>query len=257
MRLRTTAAVLVGALALVLPTAGPSLADDHGDRALGTLNYRFINDDDVEESGQIRPADNRTCYVLTRTSRDRPAVAVQNNTRSRAHLFDNRSCSGEEVATLTPDRQVNRVRVVSVYFTPVNEDDEGRGDNDGRGDWNNGGDQGRGDWNNGGDQGREDEAREDQGRGDQGRDDQAREDQGRGDQGRDDQAREDQGRGDQGRDDQAREDEARDDQGRGDQGRGDQARDDQARDDQARDDQARDDQEEEEDLLEKVFRAIG
>ncbi|WP_030708244.1 hypothetical protein [Streptomyces sp. NRRL F-2580] len=237
MRLRTTAAVLVGALALVLPTAGPSLADDHGDRALGTLNYRFINDDDVEENGQIRPADNHTCYVLTHTSQDRPAVAVRNNTRSRAHLFDNRSCSGEEVATLRPDRQVNRVRVVSVYFTPVNEDDEGRGD------WNNGGDQGRGDWNNGGDQGR----------GDQGREDEAREDQGRGDQGREDEARDDQGRGDQGRDDQAREDEAREDQGREDQGRGDQARDDQGRGDQARDDE----EEEEEALLDKVFRTFG
>ncbi|MEU9082407.1 hypothetical protein [Streptomyces sp. NPDC048357] len=232
MRLRTTAAVLVGALALVLPTAGPSLADDHGDRALGTLNYRFVNDDDVEENGQIRPADNNTCYVLTRTSRDTPAVAVQNNTRSRAHLFSNRSCSGEEVATLRPDGRVNRVRIVSVYFTPVNEDDEGRGDNDGRGDWNNGGDQGRGD------QGRDDQVGDDQAREDQGRDDQAREDQGR-----DDQAREDQAREDQGRDDQARDDQAREDQGR---------------DDQARDDQARDDEEEEEeDLLEKLFRSLG
>ncbi|MFD4868296.1 hypothetical protein [Streptomyces sp. NPDC058412] len=235
MRLRTTAAVLVGALALVLPTAGPSLADDHGDRALGTLNYRYVNDDDVEENGQIRPADNQTCYVLTRTSRDRPAVAVQNNTRSRAHLFDNRSCSGEEVATLRPDGRVNRVRVVSVYFTPAN------GNDDGRGDWNNGGDQGRGD----------------QGRDDQAGDDQAREDQGRGDQGRDDEAREDQGRGDQGRGDQGREDQAREDQAREDQGRGDQGRDDQAREDQGRGDQARDDEEEEEDLLERVFRALG
>ncbi|MFE9927499.1 hypothetical protein [Streptomyces sp. NPDC005533] len=198
MRLRTTAAVLVGALALVLPTAGPSLADDHDDRVLGTLNYRFVNDDDVEEIGQIRPANNHTCYVLTRTSRDRPAVAVQNNTRSRAHLFDNRSCSGEEVATLGPDRQVNRVRVVSAYFTPVHEGDDGRGDNDGRGDWNDGGDQGRedegrGDWNNGGDQGREDEGREDEAR-----EDEAREDQGRGDwNGGGDQARDDQARGDE------------------------------------------------------------
>ncbi|MFF4431447.1 hypothetical protein ACFYZ4_20030 [Streptomyces sp. NPDC001513] len=255
MRLRTTAAVLVGALALVLPTAGPSLADDHGDRALGTLNYRYVNDDDVEENGQIRPADNQTCYVLTRTSRDRPAVAVQNNTRSRAHLFDNRSCSGEEVATLRPDGRVNRVRVVSVYFTPVN------GNDDGRGDWNNGGDQGRGDQGRG-DQGRDDQAgddqaREDQGRGDQGRDDEAREDQAREDQGRGDQGRDDQGRDDQAREDQAREDQGRGDQGRGDQGRGDQAREDQAREDQGRGDQARDDEEEEEDLLERVFRALG
>ncbi|MFJ3724877.1 hypothetical protein ACIPYQ_20250 [Streptomyces sp. NPDC090045] len=241
MRLRTTTAVLVGALALVLPTAGPSLADDNGDRALGTLNYRFVNDNDVEENGQIRPADNNTCYVLTRTSRDRPAVSVQNNTRSRAHLFDNVSCSGEEVATLRPDGQVNRVKAVAVNFTPVNGEGDGRGDNDGRGDWNNGGDQGR----------------DDQGRGDQGRDDQARDDQGRGDQGRDDQAREDQGRGDQGRDDEARDDEARDDEARDDQGRGEQGRDDQARDDQGRGDQARDEEEEEEDFLDVVFRAIG
>ncbi|WP_404956329.1 hypothetical protein [Streptomyces sp. 147326] len=251
MRLRTTTAVLVGALALVLPTAGPSLADDHGDRALGTLNYRFVNDNDVEENGQIRPADNNTCYVLTRTSRDRPAVAVQNNTRSRAHLFDNRSCSGEEVATLRPDGQVNRVRVVSAYFTPVNGADDGRGDNDGRGDWNNGGDHGRGDEGRG-DQGRDDQARDDQGRDDQARDDQGRGDEGRGDQARDDQARDDQARDDEARDDEARDDEARDDEARDDQGRGDQARD-----DQARDDQAGEEEEEEEDLLDAVFRAMG
>ncbi|MFE6833519.1 hypothetical protein ACFVFI_01560 [Streptomyces sp. NPDC057705] len=256
MRLRTTAAALVGALALVLPTAGPSLADDHGDRVLGTLNYRFVNDNDIEESGQIRPADTNTCYVLARTSQDKPAIAVQNNTKSRAHLFANRNCSGEEVATLRPDGQVNRVGAVSAYFTPVDAEDDGRGDNDGRGDWNNGGDQGRGD------QGRDDQARDDEARDDLGRDDQGRDDEARDDQARDDEARDDQGRGDQARDDQARDDQARDDQARDDQARDDEARDDQGRGDQARDDQARDDQardqdEDEEDLLDVVFRAIG
>ncbi|MFJ6759608.1 hypothetical protein ACIQNK_31900 [Streptomyces sp. NPDC091273] len=243
MRLRTTAAMLVSALALVLPTAGPSLADDHGDRVLGTLNYRFVNDNDIEENGQIRPADTNTCYVLARTSQDKPAVAVQNNTKSRAHLFGNPNCSGEEVATLRPDGQVNQVRAVSAYFTPVNAEDDGRGD------------QGRDD------EARDDQSRDDQARDDEARDDEARDDQGRGDQGRDDQARDDEARDDQSRDDQSRDDQARDDQGRDDQARDDEARDDQARDDQGRGDQARDDQardeDEEEDLLDVVFRAIG
>ncbi|MER5870799.1 hypothetical protein [Streptomyces sp. NPDC002044] len=40
MRLRTTAVVFAGALALVLPPAGPASADDGG-RNLGVLDYRY------------------------------------------------------------------------------------------------------------------------------------------------------------------------------------------------------------------------
>ncbi|WP_405449721.1 hypothetical protein [Streptomyces erythrochromogenes] len=181
MRLGTTAAVFVGALALVLPTAGPSLADDQGDRPLGTLHYRYLDDAGRERQGQIRPADDGTCYLLTGTSRNEPAVDVRNRTRSRALLFDNPGCSGRAVATLRPNGAVSDVEVVAAFFKPV----DGAGQEPGRGEWNNGGEQGqgrgdqneqdaadgsdgsdgadqgqgRGDWGNGGDQ--------QQGRGDQ------------------------------------------------------------------------------------------
>ncbi len=167
MRLRTTAAVLAGALALVLPAAGPSLADT-GDRDLGSLYYEYLDESGSERSGRIRPADNGTCYLLTGTSRDEPAVEVRNATRSVALLFGNRGCYGSPEKVLRPGARADGLEAVSVLFQAA--DDE-----DGRGDWGDGGGQG-GDGQTG--DGRGDE---DQGRGDQARDDQAGSDQGRGD----------------------------------------------------------------------------
>ncbi|MER5412683.1 hypothetical protein [Streptomyces virginiae] len=149
MRLRSTAAVFVGALALALPTAGPSTADDHGERALGTLHYRYLDAAGTERRGQIRPADNDTCYLLTRTSRDEPAIEVRNDTESLAVLFDNRGCDGEAEKVLKPGENAKRVEVVSVYFKPVDEADAGRGDNGGTG--------GNGTWPGRDDQSRDDE----------------------------------------------------------------------------------------------------
>ncbi|MFF9051358.1 hypothetical protein ACF09Z_09430 [Streptomyces erythrochromogenes] len=206
MRLGTTAAVFVGALAFVLPTAGPSLADDQGDRALGTLHYRYLDDAGRERQGQIRPADDGTCYLLTGTSRNEPAVDVRNRTRSRALLFDNPGCSGRAVATLRPNGSVSDVEVVAAFFKPV----DGAGQEPGRGDWNNGGDQGegRGDWNNGGEQG--------QGRGDQNEEDAADEDATDESDGADQgQGRGDWGNGGQGRDDQAAAEEEEEEEGEG------------------------------------------
>ncbi|MFE7185016.1 hypothetical protein [Streptomyces erythrochromogenes] len=191
MRLGTTAAVFVGALALVLPTAGPSLADDQGGRALGTLQYRYLDDAGRERQGQIRPADDGTCYLLTGTSRNEPAVDVRNRTRSRALLFDNPGCSGRAVATLRPNGAVSDVEVVAAFFQPV----DGAGQEPGRGEWNNGGEQGqdqgqgRGDWANGGEQG------QDQGRGEWNNGGEQGQDQGRGDWGNG--GDQQQGRGDQ------------------------------------------------------------
>lgn len=167
MRLRTHAAVFAGALSLVLPSAGPSLADDHADqggRGIGTLHYRFLDEGGRERREAIRPAGNDTCYVLTGTSRDEPAVEVTNNTESLAVLFDNRGCNGEAVVVLKPGERARRVEVVGVFFKPADEHD---GRHDGNGGGGNGGD---------GDGGRGDE-----GRGDQGREEQGREDQGGGD----------------------------------------------------------------------------
>ncbi|MFG2980809.1 hypothetical protein ACGFYQ_06045 [Streptomyces sp. NPDC048258] len=179
MRLRTTAVVFAGALALVLPTAGQSLADDHSGRTLGTLHYQFVDDDGDERSAQIRPAENNKCYVLTRASDAEPAIEVRNETESLAVLFDNRTCDGKAERVLEPGQRAQDVEAVSVVFEPVDGENAGR----------------------------EDQARDDQAKHDQPSDDQAKDDQAK-----DDQARDDEGRGDSnGREDHAREDQARDD----------------------------------------------
>ncbi|TDU75890.1 hypothetical protein [Streptomyces sp. KS 21] len=126
MRLRPTAAALLGALALVLPTAGPSMAGG-GEDDLGRLEY--IIDNDVR--AQIRPADNDTCYELTDTSRSRPATAVHNDTESRAVLYPNHGCNGRVERELQPGDTVHDVAVLSATFVPVHV----RNDDDRRDDW--------------------------------------------------------------------------------------------------------------------------
>ncbi|MBT2608402.1 hypothetical protein J7I97_08885 [Streptomyces sp. ISL-87] len=132
MRLRTTAAALIGALAIVLPAAGPSLATDHdgrdgrGHRTLGELQYRFFDDDGEERSARIRPADNDTCYRLTGTTEEDPAFEVRNETRSLAVLYSDRSCGGRAERTLEPGQRARDVEVASVLFKPFEDDEGGR-----------------------------------------------------------------------------------------------------------------------------------
>ncbi len=135
MRLRPTAAALLGALALILPAAGTSLAIGHGDDDgwhddLGRLDYRLENGD----VRSIRPADNDTCYELTGASRSNPARAVRNRTESIAVLFRERGCDGRATRTLQPNDEVHDVSVRSVFFKPTHTDDDrwddGRWDED-------------------------------------------------------------------------------------------------------------------------------
>ncbi|MFF1559579.1 hypothetical protein [Streptomyces sp. NPDC058279] len=270
MRARTTAAALLGALALVLPTAGTSLAVDHDDddgrRSLGRLEY-LVDDDDEggDEHRQIRPADNDTCYRLTGTSWENPATTVRNETESLAVLFRDRDCGERAERVLEPGQRVHGVQVRSVLFKPVDDDNEGRheGRQDGRGDergdergdgWGDGRGDGRGDDFGNGD---EDRGRHDARPGLPGaphhnatkpavrpsvkpRTDEPGSQQARDEQPRDEQAREDQPRDEQARDEQGREDQPREDQPREDQAGDQQARDEQAqREDQARQDQIR------------------
>ncbi|MCX4690912.1 hypothetical protein [Streptomyces sp. NBC_01408] len=253
MRLRTTAAaVFVGAVALVLPTAGPSPADDQGGGPLGTLHYRFFEQDGDERRAQIRPAGNDTCYLLTHTSRNEPAVEVVNQTRSQAVLFGNQGCSGRAERVLAPGQRVRDVEVVAVFFRPADGRGDGRGD--GGGDGGDGGGDGGGRGDQGiGDQGGADPGRGDQGRGDQGRGDQGIGDQGGGDLGGADPGSADQGRGDQGIGDQGSGGGAREDlDGNGGQG---------GRGETGRGDNVADTGEEgavgEEDFLTRIFRSIG
>ncbi|MET9853710.1 hypothetical protein ABZY57_12265 [Streptomyces sp. NPDC006450] len=132
MRLRTTATALVGALALVLPTAGISYANDHDDREnLGTLHYRFADDDGDTRRGRIEPADNDTCYQLTNASRSHPAFQVENDTESLAVLFEDRSCGGTAVETLQPGERARDLSVRSVFFKPSDDWHHGHHDHDG------------------------------------------------------------------------------------------------------------------------------
>ncbi|MFD4133061.1 hypothetical protein [Streptomyces goshikiensis] len=147
MRVRTTAAALIGALAIVLPTAGPSLATDHDGRdgrTLGELQYRFVDENGYERQAQLHPADNDTCYRLTHTSESDPAYQVRNDTRSLAILFDNATCGGREVETLAPgQRSRGNLSVASVLFVPTEgEEHHGRPDYQG----GNGNGNGNGNW---------------------------------------------------------------------------------------------------------------
>ncbi|UQX03070.1 hypothetical protein [Streptomyces sp. RerS4] len=135
MRLRTTAAALLASLALVVPTAGTSLADDH-DRDLGELHYRFADDEGDVRRATIHPGDNDTCYRLTHTGRNRSAFEVKNDTESLALLFEGSSCGGNPQEILAPGERARDLDVRSVFFKPTDDDDDhghhGRHDDD---DW--------------------------------------------------------------------------------------------------------------------------
>ena len=158
MSVRSTAAVFAGALALVLPAAGPSLAYDHDGRGLGELQYRLADG----RIAQIRPSDNDTCYRLTHTSENDPAVEVRNDTRSLAVLYENGNCNGEAVENLEPGERARHVEVGSVFFKPREHDHHGGRPGGGDGGWQGGGGDGRGDgggdggWQGGGGDGRGD-----------------------------------------------------------------------------------------------------
>ncbi|MCX5375760.1 hypothetical protein [Streptomyces sp. NBC_00091] len=140
MRLRSTAAAaLLASFALVLPTAGQSLANEHDRDGLGELHYRYSDDGDVRRR-TIEPADNDTCYRLTGTTPNRPAFWVDNDTESLALLYRGDSCGGEAVEALQPGERAHDLSVRSVYFKPSHHS----GHHSGRDDWED--DEDRGDW---------------------------------------------------------------------------------------------------------------
>ncbi|MEU8436060.1 hypothetical protein AB0F18_24785 [Streptomyces sp. NPDC029216] len=131
MRLRSTAAAALASLALVLPTAGPSLAaNDHDHDTLGEIRYRFTDDDGEVRHGTIEPADNDTCYRLTGTSRNRPAFTVENDTDSLALVFSDNNCGGEAEEVLRPGERAHDLNARSVFLKPDDDDHHGRHDRD-------------------------------------------------------------------------------------------------------------------------------
>nr|WSX53857.1 hypothetical protein OG409_36010 [Streptomyces sp. NBC_00974] len=128
MRLRTTAAAFLASLALVLPTAGQSLAADLDHDGLGVLFYRFTDGDGEDRTGQIHPGDNDTCYQLTHAQRH-PAFAVKNETESLALIFRDGHCGGQSEETLQPGERAYNLNARSVLFKPAHEH-HGRHDDD-------------------------------------------------------------------------------------------------------------------------------
>ncbi|MFF5704478.1 hypothetical protein ACFY7H_18535 [Streptomyces sp. NPDC012794] len=109
MRLRTTAVALVGALTLVLPTAGSALADDGG-----AFNYTFLQDG-ASTSGQVSDLTEGRCHVLAVT--DGASIEeVVNETDMVALLFDNQHCKGRPVATAGPGEMAGDFKAVAVRF---------------------------------------------------------------------------------------------------------------------------------------------
>ncbi|RST04133.1 hypothetical protein EF910_18545 [Streptomyces sp. WAC07149] len=130
MRLRSTAAAaLLASFALVLPTAGQSLANDRHD--LGEIHYRFTDDDGDVRRRTIEPADLDTCYRLTGTSRNHPAFAVQNDTDALVLVFRGDSCGGEAQEVLRPGEHARDLNARSVFLKP---DGHHGGHHDGRDD---------------------------------------------------------------------------------------------------------------------------
>ncbi|MEU9034826.1 hypothetical protein AB0D45_07900 [Streptomyces sp. NPDC048352] len=133
MRLRSTAAAaLLASLALVLPAAGQSLANDHDRDTLGELRYRFTDGNGDVRRASIEPADNDTCYRLTHTSSNRSAFWVENDTESIAVLFRDSTCGGEAQEVLEPGERARDLSVRSVLFKPSGHH---HGNHDGRDDW--------------------------------------------------------------------------------------------------------------------------
>ncbi|MBW5482513.1 hypothetical protein [Streptomyces bambusae] len=110
MRLRTTAAAVVGALALVLPASGQAFAAD------GDFHYTFVDHNGAEQSAQIRDLENDKCLPLEHTSAAEPAVEVANETDAVALLFDNAECKGEPRAVAGPGERAGDVHAVAVVF---------------------------------------------------------------------------------------------------------------------------------------------
>lgn len=118
MRLRTTAAAaLLTSFALVLPTAGQSLADDRN-YGLGEIHYRYAEYDRDGHRRTIEPADYDTCYRLTGTSRNRPAYFVENDTEALVLVFRGDSCGGEAQEVLRPGERAHDLNARSVFLKP-------------------------------------------------------------------------------------------------------------------------------------------
>ncbi|MFZ3492054.1 hypothetical protein ACODT5_02235 [Streptomyces sp. 5.8] len=108
MRLRTTAAVLVGAMAIILPTASQALADDSN-----AFNYTFMKAGKPQHA-QINDLSEEKCHDLAVANGS--VTEIANETKKVALLFDNATCSGEPVLAAEPGDRAGDFKAVAVAF---------------------------------------------------------------------------------------------------------------------------------------------
>ncbi|MER6782540.1 MULTISPECIES: hypothetical protein [unclassified Streptomyces] len=114
MRLRTTAAALAGALALVLPAGAQAFADEGK-----ALDYVYVDQHDAEKNAQIKDVGADQCHALPSASS--MVVEAVNRTDSEALLFEDADCAGEPVATLQPGDKAGDFHAAAVVFRQVRE----------------------------------------------------------------------------------------------------------------------------------------
>ncbi|GAA0277585.1 hypothetical protein GCM10010302_14080 [Streptomyces polychromogenes] len=121
MRLRTTAAALAGALALVLPAGAQAFADDGK-----ALNYVYVDQSNQEKNGQLKDAGSDKCHALPSAASE--VVEAVNETDSVALIFDEADCGGEPVATLQPGEKAGDFHAASVVFQKAHKPEQQQAD---------------------------------------------------------------------------------------------------------------------------------
>ncbi|WP_079426004.1 MULTISPECIES: hypothetical protein [Streptomyces] len=117
MRLRTTAAALAGALALVLPAGAQAFADDGK-----ALNYVYVDQSHTEQNGQVKDMGSDKCHALPSAASE--VVEAVNESDSVALVFEEPDCGGAPVATLQPGEKAGDFHAASVVFQQARKQDQ-------------------------------------------------------------------------------------------------------------------------------------
>ncbi|MFE5539712.1 hypothetical protein [Streptomyces sp. NPDC056492] len=117
MRLRTTAAALAGALALVLPAGAQAFADEGK-----VLDYVYVDQQNAEKNAQIKEAGADQCHALPSASSK--VLEAVNRTDSEALLFEDADCAGEPVAVLQPGDKAGDFHAAAVVFRQVRDQEQ-------------------------------------------------------------------------------------------------------------------------------------
>ncbi|MGW6410399.1 hypothetical protein ACWF95_24845 [Streptomyces vinaceus] len=117
MRLRTTAAALAGALALVLPAGAQAFADDGK-----ALDYVYVDHQNAEKNAQIKDVGADQCHALPSASSK--VLEAVNRTDSEALLFEDADCAGEPVATLQPGDKAGDFHAAAVVFRQMRDQEQ-------------------------------------------------------------------------------------------------------------------------------------